>query len=285
LDLRNNGGGYLDDAVRMAGLFYPVGPVVQVRSRNQSIESLDDREPSVSYAGPLVVMVNAASASASEIVAAALQDYGRAVVVGGSHTFGKGTVQKFDRFLSRDHELGAIKYTTQKFYRINGGSTQYLGVIPDIHLPDFTENYGITEKTLQNSLPWDTILPASYSKWPMPPNLKALSESSSARVSKDQHFAALQEILAYQNKRQKNTIQDLELAGARAEQKNMIEESKRFKDLKPTAEAKCLPLESYEDLPEDIRKQKENLRKEWFSQISGDLILSETLNVLSDMKK
>jgi len=142
LDLRNNGGGSLRDVVKMSGYFIENGPIVQVKSRKGSPEILSDRDPGVLYDGPLIVMVNEFSASASEILAAALQDYGRAVIVGSNSTFGKGTVQRFfdlDRAITGNNAikpLGSIKLTTQKFYRVDGGSTQLKGVEPDIVFPD-----------------------------------------------------------------------------------------------------------------------------------------------------
>ena len=150
LDLRSNGGGALDDAVKLTGLFIEKGPVVQVKDRHSAPQVYEDRDGDVSYRGPLVVLVNSLSASASEIVAAALQDYRRAVVIGGEHTFGKGTVQvmlDLDRFLAADmrhlRPLGAIALTVQKYYRITGASTQYQGVVPDVILPDLFSYLGV----------------------------------------------------------------------------------------------------------------------------------------------
>lgn len=170
LDLRNNGGGSLNDVVEMTGFFIEQGPVVQVKARTGQPLVLDDKEESVVYDGPLIVLVNSFSASASEILAAALQDYGRAVIVGGNATFGKGTVQRFynlDRMLRGNSEhkpLGEVKVTTQKFYRINGGSTQLEGVKPDILLPDNFHYTQVGERDYDFAMEWTEISPVSYSQ-------------------------------------------------------------------------------------------------------------------------
>jgi carboxyl-terminal processing protease len=163
MDLRMNGGGSLQEVIRMVGLFIKTGPVVQVKDKDGYINVLEDKNPDVLYNGPLVVMVNELSASASEIFAAAIQDYKRGIVVGSTSTYGKGTVQRnvpigkpLDFFSGRT-EFGAVKLTFQKFYRVNGGSTQLKGVTPDVVLPDVLEYYKIREKDNKTSLPWDEI--------------------------------------------------------------------------------------------------------------------------------
>lgn len=170
LDLRNNGGGSLRDVVKMSGFFIEQGPIVQVKSRNQNPEVLSDSDPRVQYDGPLVVMVNQFSASASEILAAAMQDYERAVVVGSKSTFGKGTVQRFvdlDRTLPGFNELkplGQVKLTTQKFYRIDGGSTQLRGVTPDVILPDNFHLIETGEREEDYALAWTEIDAVSHNQ-------------------------------------------------------------------------------------------------------------------------
>lgn len=173
LDLRNNGGGALTDAVDISGLFLPGGPVVQVKNSQGMIRVIEDADKNVVYDGPLIVLVNQFSASASEILAAALQDYGRALVVGGEHTHGKGTVQALidlNRNLPLLHmkkykDLGALKVTIQKFYRINGGSTQYKGVEPDVIVPSMLDYLQSGEKYMDNSLPWDTVQDIGHVAW------------------------------------------------------------------------------------------------------------------------
>jgi carboxyl-terminal processing protease len=173
VDLRNNGGGALTDAVQISGLFLPGGPVVQVKDAHGSIRVLEDEDPAVDYDGEMIVLVNQFSASASEILAAALQDYGRAMVIGGAHTHGKGTVQAMMDLnrnlplfqLQRYEDLGALKLTIQKFYRINGGSTQYKGVEPDLVVPSVADYLDTGEKYLDYSLPWDQVAPIDYRRW------------------------------------------------------------------------------------------------------------------------
>ncbi len=169
LDLRNNGGGSLQGAIDIAGLFIDQGPVVQVKSRGQSPVVLNDEEAGVVYDGPLAVLVNSFSASASEILAGALQDYNRAVIIGAAHTFGKGTVQNMFEFDNMVHgstvelkPLGALKLTIQKFYRINGTTTQLLGVTPDVVLPNTYNRLAYGENELEFPLGWDQVAPAYY---------------------------------------------------------------------------------------------------------------------------
>jgi carboxyl-terminal processing protease len=173
LDLRNNGGGALTDAVQISGLFLPGGPVVQVKDAQGTVKVLEDDDATVHYEGPMIVLVNQFSASASEILAAALQDYGRALIVGGDHTHGKGTVQAMldmNRNLPllrlQDYEdLGALKLTIQKFYRISGGSTQYKGVEPDLVVPSLLDYLESGEQYMDYSLPWDQVGKVDFEPW------------------------------------------------------------------------------------------------------------------------
>lgn len=230
LDLRNNGGGALTDAVGVAGLFIDNGPVVQVRSSNGSNRVLADQDASVEYGGPMVVLVNQFSASASEIVAGALQDYRRAIVVGGEHTHGKGTVQvimnldesmplrNMDRYLP----LGALKLTTQKFYRISGESTQYRGVVPDIVLPDRQQGSKYGERYLDFSLPWDTIGSVSHRDWSGNlPDVSQLMERSRKRVATDQGFTEIRHAAEIFSERLKNTRQSLQIDTVAREKSEM----------------------------------------------------------------
>lgn len=176
LDLRNNGGGALEDAVNISGLFLPGGPVVQVRDGEGSIDVRADQDPGVAYDGPMIVLVNQFSASASEILAAAMQDYARALIIGSQHTHGKGTVQammdlnRFPLFRIRKKpsDLGALKMTIQKFYRINGGSTQFRGVTPDLVVPSMLDHLESGEQYMDYALPWDQVLPVPYQIWQGP---------------------------------------------------------------------------------------------------------------------
>jgi len=200
LDLRRNGGGSLDEAIDLTGLFIAEGPVVQTRGFDGDIEVVADSDSSVIYDGPLVVLTSRFSASASEILAAALQDYGRAIIVGASSTYGKGTVQSLvplasimDRSgLAYAYDPGALKITIRKFYRPSGASTQLKGVVPDIVLPSLSSRSDAGESVLDNPLPWDTVPPAEYETLGMVrPYLAELRNESARRVTRGQEFAFL----------------------------------------------------------------------------------------------
>ncbi len=194
LDLRNNGGGSLYDVVQMVGLFIDQGPVVQVRDRDGKPQVLNDRDKNVLYDGPLAVMVNEFSASASEIFAAAIQDYHRGVIIGSTSTYGKGTVQRnipLDKnvgFNDLGGPLGTVKLTLQKFYRINGGSTQLRGVASDIVLPDLYEHYKIREKDQPDALAWDEMPKADYTTWKYAYDINNIRTSSTERTNYKYRF-------------------------------------------------------------------------------------------------
>lgn len=238
LDVRNNGGGALSDAVSIAGLFISDGPVVQVRSSNGKTQVLDDDDSKVVYSGPLAVLVNEFSASASEILAGALQDYRRAIVIGSAHTHGKGTVQAMldlDRdFNLRNMEqflpLGALKVTIQKFYRISGGSTQYRGVVPDIILPDRLQYLKSGEQFLDNSLPWDTIEATDYRPWSQPfPELGWLQSRSQQRIKGDPAWQTINKDAARAKERSEKTLVPLQFSELRRDwlEENKLAEAQR----------------------------------------------------------
>ncbi len=197
MDLRFNGGGSLGDAIDMAGLFVGKGPIVQVREGNGTKHVLKNRKEDVTYSGPLAIMVNEYSASASEILSAAMQDYKRAVIIGSKKTFGKGTVQRMidlskgipSRLRDKFGKLGALKLTIEKFYRINGGSTQLKGVSSDIVLPD--PYYGTAEGNSSSALPWDSISPADYQVWKNPVDVQYLKQRSDARLAHSKTFSEI----------------------------------------------------------------------------------------------
>jgi carboxyl-terminal processing protease len=201
LDLRRNGGGSLSESVSLSGLFVPEGPVVQIKDARGLIKQLRDTDENMLYGGPLVVLTSRASASASEITAAALQDYGRAVIVGEKSTFGKGTVQsiiELNQYLPaalRSFKPGAVKLTIQKFYRVNGGSTQHRGVIPDVKLPSLEDYMDITESALHNPLPYDEVEPAVIHHLDdvTPSKVKELARLSAERVDTNQEFKWVRE--------------------------------------------------------------------------------------------
>lgn len=219
LDLRNNGGGILEKAVELTGLFFSRGPVVQVRNSRNFIKPHYDRDPQTIYDGPLVVLVNRLSASASEITAAALQDYGRAIIVGDQATHGKGTVQMMislnhpafrNRSGAQTQNSGNLKFTTQNFYRVNGAPTQRLGVHPDIVLPSVFDYMEIGEEHLPNSMEIDEIQPAKYPRLNrVDPYLENLKKLSDARVRQDQDFAYVREDIDRFRKFQKSQLLSL----------------------------------------------------------------------------
>jgi carboxyl-terminal processing protease len=225
LDLRNNGGGSLVDAVEITGLFIDSGPIVQVKNSYGLKRVLEDPDDTLVYGGPLVVMVNKFSASASEIVAAALQDYRRAVIIGGEHTHGKGTVQTIIDLnenipllhLRRYDDLGALKATVQKFYRVNGGSTQYRGVEPDIVLPSLFQNLKSGEQYLDYSLPWDQDAPAEYEVYPDKiVNLEQIIEQSRARVLRSKELQLVEAEAVRSAQRSDQTRIAVDVASMRA---------------------------------------------------------------------
>ncbi|OUR97469.1 hypothetical protein A9Q84_09890 [Halobacteriovorax marinus] len=298
LDLRSNGGGALEDAKQMSGLFIKDGPIVQIKNHDGKIDILQDTNSTVTFGGPLIVMTNRFSASASEILAAALQDYGRAVIVGGEHSHGKGTVQAV---LNLSHgpllsmfgpQMGALKVTIQKFYRITGGSTQYKGVTPDVIIPDpfsYTKN---REQDLEYSLPWDMVKPQKFSPWTKNKyDLNVLIKRSTKRVSKNKRFAKIQESVDYLTKRREDTRISLNL-------KEVIARDKKNKDmaekLKLDEENKNLKVSFYEDSVRmheviksaDVKKWKEDFKErneEWTKLLRQDVGLEEALFIMNDM--
>ncbi len=191
LDLRNNGGGSLQEANSLAGLFIPAGPVVQIRDASGRVSILGDQDRGVTYSGPMAVLTNRMSASASEIVAGALKDYGRALILGGQ-TFGKGTVQ-----VLQDMDKGQLKITQAKFYRVSGVSTQHKGVMPDIKFPSLLDENTVGESALDNPLPWDKIHETRYPVyWDFNEYLDQLTQFHDDRISKNPNFIALEEQIA-----------------------------------------------------------------------------------------
>ncbi|MFY1026791.1 carboxy terminal-processing peptidase [Actinobacillus seminis] len=254
IDLRENGGGALTEAVGLSGLFISDGPVVQVRDAYQRIRIHEDPDSAQVYAGPLLVMIDRFSASASEIFAAAMQDYNRAIIV-GQNTFGKGTVQQ-NRSLNFTFDLnqtplGNIQYTIQKFYRINGGSTQLKGVAPDIKLPEVIDANENGEDKEDNALPWDKIPPASYSEVGNAREAVAfLIEKHNERVAKDPEFIALNEDLRIREDRRARKYLSLNFATRKAE--NDQDEARYLKDINARFKREGKkPLKNIDDLPKD----------------------------------
>lgn len=289
LDLRNNAGGSLEDARQMSGLFIKTGPIVQVKNYEGKIDVLKDTDSEVVYDGPLVVMVNKFSASASEILAGALQDYGRAVIVGGEETHGKGTVQTLldlDRYinpkLNIKEPLGSIKLTIQKFYRINGGSTQYKGVTPDIILPDPLSYVESGERTQDYSLPWDTVDSLSYTKWPKVFSLDDLKKKSSLRVEKNDKFKKIVESVKLLTERKEDTKLKVSLANFRNRREKNRDEGEKFKTDGVNEKIKVSNVSLDSKLMSEDQKER---KKEWVDGLKSDPYIEETLNIMEDLFK
>ncbi|UYQ93962.1 carboxy terminal-processing peptidase [Chitinophaga horti] len=285
LDLRFNPGGSLPDVVEMAGLFVPDGPMVQVRSRGGRVQVQSDRDKSVQYDGPLAIMVNEYSASASEIMAAAMQDYKRAVII-GSTSFGKGTVQRLlelDGFVKTDAlgSLGGLKLTVQKFYRINGGSTQLKGVEADIQLPD--PYYEVGERKDKDALKWDEVPKANYATWGYPVDVNALKKKSEARVANNEAFKMIKENVGTLKKLDQQKDYSLNLQTYKSEQKANAAALKKYdtandkvKDLNITSLKQDL-----DRLSGDSAKLARN--KDWLRLRTKDVYLDEAVNVMNDL--
>ena len=291
LDLRYNGGGSLSDVVDMAGLFIDTGAVVQVKQREGKAQVLRDRARGVVYNGPLTIMVNSNSASASEIMAAAMQDYHRAVIVGTSPTsFGKGTVQRFydlDDYVPPAYAnvkpLGSVKITTQKFYRINGGATQLKGVIPDITLPDPYYLLDQGEKEQDYPMAWDEISPAGYIPVKPSYSLEKLKANSEERVKNSAGFAILNETAKRLKKQKDDTMVSLNFDKYVAEQKQYKDESKKMDELDkeiPGFDVVALKADAFSN--SDTIKVNRN--KEWYKAIKKDIYLHETISIMDEMK-
>ncbi len=289
LDLRGNGGGSLDDAVKMAGLFLPWGPVVQVRDREGIANVLEDTDPSVTFGGPLAVLVNTFSASASEILAAAMQDYGRAVVIGTDTTFGKGTVQTLidlDNLAAPADAafkpLGTLKLTIQKFYRVNGGSTQSRGVVPDILIPDAYTYLEVGEKSQEHALPWDAARPLRIQRWPEPPPLADLQAKSRARVERNAYFRRLDSTVRARQARRENEHVPLSLDRYFAERERARAETDSLEALQKLATGLVAsPLGSLNPAVANDSIEKEKVR-EWKEQLAKDAYIREAVDVLGD---
>ncbi|HEX8314840.1 MAG TPA: carboxy terminal-processing peptidase, partial [Flavisolibacter sp.] len=289
VDLRNNGGGALYDVIQIAGLFIDQGPIVQVRDRQGKPQVMRDRDEGVVYDGPLVIMVNEMSASASEILAAAVQDYGRGVVIGSTSTYGKGTVQRTigldpeSNFANTNSELGSLKLTLQKFYRISGGSTQQRGVVPDVVIPDYLEHLKIREKHNPYSLPYDEITKASYPKWNGGYSLDAVKQSASLRIAADTTFKRIQDASVFVGK-QNEKAYSLQLDKYRTDQKQVREAVKKIEGL--TKLQKPLPvsfMKQDESKYVSVDKDKTERYKQWLTGVSKDVYVDQAVKVIKDI--
>ena len=291
MDLRNNGGGSLYDVIQIVGYFIPDGPVVQVKDRDGKPKVLPDRDKSVLYDGPLAVMVNEYSASASEIFAAAIQDYKRGVIIGSTSTYGKGTVQRnigldfSSGMLNPNSDLGSVKLTLQKFYRINGGSTQLRGVASDIVIPDVLETAKVREKDNPDALPWDEIAKADYTAWKQPVDVAALKAKSETRVKAHTAFETIRKNGEWLGAKNDEKTASLNLTQYRAQQK-MIRE--KVKEIEGVNKLKTpLELEAHASVMETLSADKNKLEnyKKWMKLLSEDIYLEEAVQVMNDMVK
>jgi len=288
LDLRGNGGGSLYDVVQMVGLFIDQGPVVQVKDRDGRPQILSDQDRSVLYDGPFAVMVNEFSASASEIFAAAIQDYKRGIIIGSTSTYGKGTVQRnfpLDKdlgFSDMGGPLGTIKLTLQKFYRINGGSTQLRGVSSDIVLPDLYEHYKIREKDQPDALPWDEMPKADFTTWRYAYDINYIRNESVERTRLNPAFSTISTDAAWLDK-QNDKQYPLNLETYKEEQKKVratVKQIDSVTKLKVPMDISTLPVDTAKY---DQDKDKADRYKQWLDSRKTDIYLKEAVNVMDDM--
>lgn len=286
MDLRDNGGGSLETVVKMTGLFIDKGPVVQVKPANGKAQVLPDNDPKVQWDGPLVVMINNYSASASEIFAAAIQDYKRGIVVGSKQSYGKGTVQnvfELNEFVRGNQygDLGALKTTTQKFYRVNGGSTQLEGVKSDIVMPDRFSFMETGEKDEKSALPWDKIEPAVYS--PLNVSFDKVIANSKSRIAANESFNLITENAKWINDRKEDNTISLNYSSYKKELAEIEAQTKKFKAIekfKNNLVFTSLPYELELMAKDELLKEK---RDRWHAELVKDVYMTETLNVLNDL--
>ena len=306
LDLRGNGGGSLGDVVDMAGIFVGKGPVVQVKGNNAapSVLRAQPTDTSALYTGPLAIMVDGNSASASEILAAALQDYKRAVIV-GSMTYGKGTVQKMvdldqmidpmtrlqmlnDTSGAQGSSIGALKLTMEKFYRINGGSTQLKGVLPDILIPDQNEDLednDFGERSNKAALPWDEIPAANYKTTNSTGNIGQLSKLSESRIEDNQAFKLIEQNSEMIKKKRDNNVVSLNEVEYRKQQEQLNADAKKMEEIQ-----KKTAVMEMGNIPADlaainIDSASVTKNKDWLKNLSKDIYISETVNIINDLPK
>ncbi|WP_417361817.1 carboxy terminal-processing peptidase [Galbibacter sp.] len=290
LDLRNNGGGSLKTVVDMAGLFIKEGPIVQVKSTGKKKEILSDNDKRIQWDGPLVILVNELSASASEILAAAMQDYKRAIILGSKQTYGKGTVQNIinlNQFLRGSNEfgdVGALKVTTQKFYRINGGSTQLEGVKSDVIVPDKYSYTDMGEKDQENPLPWDKIEAAPHQEWSGYIDYELTIQKSKERMAKNPQLQLIDQNAKWIKEQQEEKVYPLNIENYKLDAEKDEEAMKRFRQIteyQTDLSFKSLPYEKELMAQDTILKEK---RKRWHANLSKDVYIEEAIHVLEDLK-
>ncbi len=288
VDLRDNGGGSLKTAIEIGGLFIEKGPIVQVKYRGEDPLVKNDTDSKIQWNGPLVVMVNEFSASASEIFAAAMQDYKRGVIIGGKQTYGKGTVQNIlpiNRFYEKyPSDLGALKMTIQKFYRINGGSTQIEGVYSDISLPSRYSYMKFGERDLDGALPWDKVQQAKYNTTNSYSNFTDVVYNSKQRIMKDDKFQKINDYAKWLKENQDESTYSLNYTEFKKESAQKNKERKQFKEVFKFNSNLTFNSPKYElDL---LKKDTalEEKRVVWHKNLKKDIYMNEALNVLSELK-
>ncbi|WP_408672188.1 carboxy terminal-processing peptidase [Lutibacter sp.] len=287
LDLRNNGGGSLQTAIEISGLFINKGPIVQVKYRDRNADVKRDVDARIQWNKPLVVLVNELSASASEIFAAAMQDYGRAVIIGGKQTYGKGTVQSvldLNKYHNLKEDIGALKMTIQKFYRINGGSTQLEGVYSDIMLPDRYTYMNIGERDLENPLKFDKVPQANYALWNNYENFNEAINNSKKRIANNNYFKLINKNAKWLKKSQDDTLIYLNYDAYKNDLEYHKKESLKYDVIRDYENNLSFTSPIYE---KDLIANNNDLaekRKAWHKNLKKDLYVEEALNVLSELK-
>lgn len=286
LDLRSNGGGSLADAIDMSGLFIPQGPIVQVKDPSGRIQQAPDPDPEMQYDGPMVILVNTYSASASEILAAALQDYKRAIIVGTKTTFGKGTVQTMIPLHGGKSEIfpkgyGDVKVTIQKFYRINGGTTQLMGVIPDVILPDIYDGIDQGEKEMDYHMPFDKIPAAQYSQFNVPAYFSSI-KTANARVAKNEYLNIIKKRAKQLEVIRKSYNYSLNLEKYKQQQTELKNQDKSFRDFNykhviDTVTALNVDLQLVQN--DELKKAQ---KVDWIKRYMKDVGLDEATQILFD---
>jgi carboxyl-terminal processing protease len=289
LDVRDDGGGSLSTVVDIAGLFIEEGPIVQIKSAGRRKEVLYDKDKKIEWDGPLVVMVNSFSASASEILAAAIQDYKRGIIIGSKQTYGKGTVQNvidLNQFVrsSTVGDLGALKTTTQKFYRINGGSTQLEGVSSDVVMPDRYAYLKMGERDVDNAMPWDKIDAAPYAVWNKTEKFNQAIINSKARIATNDQFKLIEDNAKWIDSRSNDNIYSLNMEKFKIAQSAIEEKAKMYRPLskyKNNLQFTSLPYE-VEQMKGDVTLKEK--RERWHESLARDVYVEEALNVLDDLQ-
>ena len=284
LDLRNNGGGALQTVVDMTGLFIEKGPIVQVKSTGNRKQVLFDKDPKIVWDGPLVILMNKMSASASEILAGALQDYNRAVIIGNEKSFGKGTVQNvidLNRFISNSsYDLGAIKITTDKFYRINGESVQLEGVKSDIVIPDSYKYIFNGEKDEKNPLEWDKIDAAYFEKWNNKDFVNKISLLTQSRIDNDDYYSLINDRAKWLKDRQLNKRISLNFNSYNKFLNQQRDKSKKYESLTKYENSLIFKLLKTEKQFIMSNKELLNSRNRWHRNLTKDLYVDEGVKVL-----